>query len=117
MPIVRTIEVLREARERIEDPKRWTSIAWARDGDNGPHVAVDAHYANCWCAAGSVRLSGIRRGLNVSDMLPLDSALDVISLREYGRPSLFEVNDYVGRLAAIRVLQAAEQELVDRGEK
>jgi hypothetical protein len=50
-------------------------------------------------------------------MLPLDSALDVISLREYGRPSLLEVNDYVGRLAAIRVLQAAEQELVDRGEK
>lgn len=46
-------EVLRAAKVRIRDPKRWTQHAYARDAD-GRKCEPHAEAAKCWCAAGAL---------------------------------------------------------------
>lgn len=47
-----TVEILRAARERISDPERWTTEAYARDRDGSGTEPQQAD-AVCWCAVGA----------------------------------------------------------------
>jgi len=66
---MRPIDLLRQARELLADPKRWTQGTGARAGDG---LATGVHSANaiCWCAWGA--LVYVHTDLNsLSDSLDL----------------------------------------------
>ena len=71
-----TLEILREARELISVPERWTTGASARTLD-GCELYSGAHEAAvCWCAIGAIRHSVGKYG-NIIDILgELDPRLD-----------------------------------------
>lgn len=48
------LTVLREARELISDPKRWTQQVYAKDGLDQPRLGYDSR-AVCWCADGALQ--------------------------------------------------------------
>jgi hypothetical protein len=51
---VTTLEILRAARAKIADPKRWTQKAFARNAfDDYTHVRSPD--ATCWCAQGALK--------------------------------------------------------------
>src|SRR5262245_41227824 len=50
-------EILREAQERIRDPKNWTTGTFARNSNGSPLLASQLHRGMSWCALGSLRLT------------------------------------------------------------
>lgn len=48
-----TLEQLRDARELLADPTRWTQGSYARDA-RGYRALPEAREAACWCALGAL---------------------------------------------------------------
>lgn len=97
----RTLEVLREARELIADPERWTRGAGARDA-NGSSVHPRAEEAVRWCAIGAI---------DRADPSIISDALD--ALHAVTRGEVETVNDRGGhkRVLALfdRAIRATEK--------
>lgn len=107
---VRTIDVLRAARKRIEDPKRWTRMAFARTSD-GTGVTSDCDAAAKWCLVGSLWKERRNFGLSADDTDPLMRALCVLAARLGDYRTLVDANDSGGHAVALRILDAAIAEL------
>jgi hypothetical protein len=59
---MKAADILKRAKARIEDPKRWTRNAYARDAD-GKECDPDSDIATCFCAIGAVaNVIGVRAG-------------------------------------------------------
>lgn len=54
MGTMTTLDVLRDARDLLNDPARWTQGAHARDHHGGP-VGPAANAACAWCLLGALR--------------------------------------------------------------
>jgi hypothetical protein len=79
------IEVLRAARKRIEDPKRWTRGAFARTKDGVLLVDPTAPDAVCWCAHGAIEAEAKARALGTFPATAL--------VEEAGGGHVFQIND------------------------
>ncbi len=110
-PAVPTIDVLRGARMLVANPNTWTKCASARSACGIPLCQVDDPLACRWCARGAIIRSAYRLGLLLRDSYPLFAALGRISYRIHCRTSIVRVNDEMGRLAALSVIDAAIAEL------
>lgn len=95
------LTVLREARELISDPKRWTRGAFARDVE-GTRVRSAADEAVCWCAIGAYnRAAGGTKQLEAFRLL--QRASDDL----FGKDDPAEVNDEMDHAAVLRMFDAA----------
>lgn len=99
------LTVLREARELISDPKRWTTQGYARDSQ-GEFTSALSVRAVCWCAEGAVLRSA-------SDpekcFVPFD-ILNEVARRIPKKTSgnqIVAVNDELGHAAVLRMFDAA----------
>ena len=59
MSVRSTVEVLKAARKRIEDPERWTQGVHARVKQRGAEVEPHSATATCWCAVGALCAEGV----------------------------------------------------------
>lgn len=48
------IEILRDARLTLSDPKKWTKGAYARDSEGKALAFPDSEEASCWCGVGAI---------------------------------------------------------------
>jgi hypothetical protein len=109
-----TVEILKAARKRIEDPSRWTQGFMAMAG-HLPLVNGFDPRATCWCALGALEAELGR------DCIGLDGGDDpvVVALTEAadGRfPG--DVNDNEGHAAALAIFDraiAAEEQKAEKG--
>jgi hypothetical protein len=66
---VKEVEIIKKARERIADPKRWTTGAFARDKDGNPVPVFDGK-AVCWCVSGALaHIAGYSDGYDAEKLL------------------------------------------------
>lgn len=109
-----TVDILKAARERISDPERWTTGAYAR-GEDGAGACPATDHACKWCAYGALLAE-----LGVNQPGPgtarydtyLENAAEDIS--DSWLTSAVEVNDEGSHPDALhlldRAIQLAEQE-------
>lgn len=96
------LTVLREARELISDPKRWTTGFFAKDAD-GRDVWWDYSGAVCWCAIGALnKVAGAPEPHTAAR-----KALRIGSERAFGETDPTLVNDGLGHVAVLRMFDAA----------
>lgn len=107
---VPTIKVLVRARELVADENTWTHFACARDAAGSPTYTASTTACK-WCASGAIRKATVDQGLEWADADPLLGALSILSERLTSEGDFIKVNDYLGRAAALRVMDAAIAEL------
>lgn len=94
-------DILRAARARIEDPKNWTTKAFAKDA-KGNAVFGDSDKAVCWCALGAVDAE-IRGVIKID---PAKYLFDVCG-RLFDVDEVSIVNDRFGHRAVLKLFDAA----------
>jgi len=100
------LTVLREARELISDPKRWTRAELARDATQHG-VRANSVGATCWCALGAVlKVTDTKLAYQVWDF-PATKVLMRAAKSEFGPYDIPAVNDLLGHEATIRMFDAA----------
>lgn len=87
--IVSAAQVLRDAKELISAPERWTKGAYARDSAGHP-VWEMADEAVCWCATGAV----CRATINDSTLAP--EALEALNNTKSSGRGVAGYNDAAG---------------------
>lgn len=92
-------DILRAARDQIEDPKNWTQGAFARDA-NGNEVMSYSDEAVCWCAYGAIRKQ-------TGKAISAESALLSDTAQRMRRKELVSINDFEGHASVLRVFDAA----------
>lgn len=99
------LTVLRDARELISDPKRWTKGYEARDR-RGDTVWAGDKDAVCWCALGAVARATGRASISGIWSEAATHALDLIAFktRSVGPAAL---NDRYGHEAVLAMFDAA----------
>jgi hypothetical protein len=104
-----TLEILKAARERIRDPKHWTTKAMARDA-NGKHIAhpmshrpIEWHNAVCWCGTGAIHMEADQRHERPWGAV---LALEDAAFRLFNLATI-SVNDILGHEAIMRVFDDA----------
>lgn len=109
-----TVEILKAARERISDPERWTTGAYARAIDGtGARPATDE--ACKWCAYGAL-LAELGVNQPGPGTAPYDTYLENAAeeIADSWLTSAVEVNDHGGWGEALdlldRAIQLAERE-------
>lgn len=106
---VPTIDVLRGARTLVANKETWCAIDLARD-QYGRTVDPTSDRACRWGVNGALIRVSVAAGLHAFDMGPLWLALSRISRRLYGQSAIV-VNDTLGRLASLSIIDAAIAEL------
>lgn len=96
------LTVLREARELISDPKRWTQGAFARNA-SGCKTGILHADATCWCTAGA--LLKVSEGFK-DEVGQANDFLDVAAC-QISSLGLVGVNDELGHSAVLRMFDAA----------
>jgi hypothetical protein len=97
------LQVLRQARELISDPKHWTQKACARDV-NGEHIDIFSPDAVCFCVGGAIeRVS--KTGCREAYLL-LDQVAEKLTDEKSAYPYL-DVNDKLGHEATLVMLDGA----------
>ena len=122
---IRAIEVLRDVRELLSEPARWTTGEYARDAAGHETDPSDGR-AVSWCGHGAIYACGIARGMPTLGRIirddwttgfdwakPLLDALDTIGLR-FGFRDFIDANDRGGREAVLRIVEYAIAELESR---
>lgn len=71
-------QLLRDAAALIEDPKRWTQKAYARD-HRGETVAIDNPAATSWCVIGAMTYVEQRTSNTHAFDLAADRLRDIVS--------------------------------------
>ena len=124
---VKTIRVLQRARQLVANKDTWTRGSLARDKD-GEVINVDNRFAVCFCLEGAVHRSLYEHSVNFTengqgaeDVNRLHCALDILAQRVHvarrnctianHRRPLTTINDYLGREAALEVLDLAIAEI------
>lgn len=92
-------DILRAARARIEDPKNWTTSAYARNAA-GEKLDRDDAGAVCWCAYGALQAEGVVTCSEAGSLLRK-------AAREKFGTTVIIVNDCIGHSAVIDVFDAA----------
>lgn len=102
---MKTTAVLEGARELIADASRWTTGAFAKDGQ-GRSVPADSPAATCWCAAGAIRrVAGLQWQASEKALISFQEAsYELFQLR-----SVTGVNDGIGHHAVLRTFDLAIQ--------
>ena len=109
MKPVRTIDVLRAARKRIDDKSRWTRLVPARDRVGIP-VDADDESARSWCVLGAVNADTPDSVRGHESTWRLTGALRIIAVR-LGYDTIGAANDLGGHAVALSILDAAIAEL------
>ena len=111
MKQIPTIDVLRAAKKRISNPKRWCKDHSALDRF-GNGAGADSTDAVRWCASGAIHKELMEHGGSVSyyGYDALIHSMNLLAIRRFGR-SLETVNDFIGRKEAIKVFDDAIAEL------
>ena len=101
-----TLEILREARQWLDDPSHWCSGAFLRHAD-GEVVAS--------CAAGSYYAVAMRRGLRPTDerVWSINRTLHRIA-QTMGYPTIHQLNDEGGYAKALELLNRGVTELEEQ---
>ena len=86
---------------KIEDPRQWTSKAFARDG-HGQEVSWGSPSATCWDVYGAWHATKVR-----SNEVGLDTLLAPEIQGQY--PTLQELNDHGGHAKILAVLRIARR--------
>ncbi len=96
------LTVLREARELISDPKRWTQGAISRDASGG-EIAPSSERAVCWCSLGAIeRIAEAGSYFATSAYYLL-----YLQAEKANGLSVSSTNDELGHEAVLRMFDAA----------
>jgi len=99
-------KLLEHARARITDPANWTQLEFARDADGFRCRNITSLDAVCWCAAGSLNLSGDTLHATPKAFRLASRELEAAAFRLYGR-NIADVNDGLGHEATLRMFDDA----------
>jgi hypothetical protein len=55
---MKTLEILKSARKKIEKPENWTKHAFARDAEGGVLDEIWISFGACFCASGAIIAAG-----------------------------------------------------------
>lgn len=104
------LALLKDARDRIADPARWSIGALARNS-RGMEVGVSSPFAVKWCASGSIAKSFRTDGRSFisDDFYDLD--LEVALSSESGYRALSLINDHLGHGAVLEAFDRAIAQL------
>lgn len=100
------LTVLREARELISDPKRWTQNHFARDR-RGEFISPIHPEAVCFCAGGALAKVDGTSFHNSEAHSSAWEALRHASKSLFGNSDPADVNDELGHAAVLRMFDAA----------
>jgi hypothetical protein len=119
---VKAIDVLRDVREVLSDPKKWTVGEYARDSAGHETDPCDGR-AESWCLQGAIYACGAARGMPTLQKIlrrdwdpgadwaqPILDVLDVAAGR-FGFKGLVDANDGGGQGAALQVIESAMVDL------
>ena len=122
---IQAIEVLRDVRDLLSEPARWTRGEYARDSA-GHETDPSDKLAVSWCGQGAIYACGVAWGMPTLRQVirddsttgfdwakPLLDALDTIGLR-FGFRDFIDANDQGGREAVLRIIESAIAELESR---
>lgn len=85
-----TLQILKEARELLSEPKRWTTQAAARDA-TGNEVSVDSPRAACFCSIGAIERMCLADGEEA--YCRAERALRDAAKELFGSQSIVNAND------------------------
>jgi hypothetical protein len=91
-------KILIAARALIEDAKRWTTGACARDTD-GDIVQLNSDEAYCFCALGAV-FRVVKKNLDLA--FAAEKELEKAASELFGK-TMIDVNDELGHAAVLRM--------------
>jgi hypothetical protein len=122
---IKVVDLLRDARARLSDPKKWTAGEYARDSA-GRDTDPSSTDAVSWCGQGAIYASGSAQGmLSLEQIILLESHTDCdwaepifekmnhIAIR-FGFEGYMDANDQGGREVVLHVLDCAIAEFEAR---
>lgn len=94
-------DILRAARARISDPKKWTTGFFAKSAE-GSFVAAQSNRAVCWCALGALLAEAKDSDQRYTGQFLFRASQDLFEEED---PTM--VNDALGHAAVLQMYDAA----------
>lgn len=100
-----TLELLKAARKRIEDPARWTQKFYARSAIDGYSMDPTDKDAVCWCSVGALMAEDCSFFIIEAAEFALKKAVISLKLDEMG--SIILVNDRTNHKKVLQMYDLA----------